>query len=184
MTKDEFAVLYVQEEMIFRLAEQVGFKGRLAKLNREWSIKVEKLIPTVEDAYTHSISGYFKDNAPRDASCYDIEQDLIKKFGENNFMCDSSGGQLIVNTKANIVDEVFKYLKDNYKYLRLYMDTESARIFMNWDDGKKYCQERGIEVKLPDVVTTDLWDEVEEVLRLKSEVTKAQEKLNNYINSL
>jgi hypothetical protein len=180
MTKDEFAVLYVQESMIFRLAEQVEFKGALGKLNSFWANRVEKLSKEVGDAYTYDIKGYSDD---LDLSYYDVEQAVVEEF-KDNVIGDSYSGALSISVKNGFEKKVKEFIESKFPSVKTTLDNDISIVFANWDAGIKYCKENNITVGLPTEVTEEMLLQVRAVNELKEEVENNQNELNNFINNL
>jgi hypothetical protein len=180
MNKDEFAVLYVQESMIFRLAEQVEFKGALGNLNKVWANRVEKISKEVGDAYIYDIKGYSND---LDLSYYDVEKAVVEKF-KDNVMGDSYSGALSISVKNGFEKKVKEFIETKFPSMKTAIYDDISIVFANWDEGIEYCKQNNITVGLPKEVTEEMLLQVRKVNELKEEIENKKNELNNFINNL
>lgn len=119
----EWAALHRHEELLWEATIGKGKSyterqreavGRWEKRREEISEQLEKLgYPVIRVTLT----GCLTNEAPDDASHYDIDDDLSQVFKGKSVEVDSEGGQFFCYTTVALADEVAGYLRENHKHL-------------------------------------------------------------------
>jgi hypothetical protein len=183
ITKEQFAVLYAQQSLFWKLANIVNFKGAIGKSNREFSKFVRTQSKLVKGAKDINISGQFSDDEPNESSHYDIDEALIKLYGKENVSCDSESGEFHVDVTSEYKDKVESFLTK--KYPNLSFETkinDEPRTFANWSQAEKFCEENNLTVELPEgYVTDDMMLFVNTVQAKQNELARVKKELEDLI---
>lgn len=184
ISKKQFALLYAQESLFWKLADSVRFKGAITDSYRKFSKFVGTQSNLVEGAKDIHISGFlFGFTEPDDSSHFDIDKAVIKKFGKENVSCDTESGQFHVDVPSDLKDKVEAFLINKFPNASFESYTnDEARIFDNWSHAERFCKENNIIVELPeDYVTDDMMLLVNTIQAKQNELARVKKELEDLI---
>lgn len=143
---DELAILYRQDEMIWRVCDNLRWPSKLGKLYRAIDEKKNKYIidnfQNDERYFDTQISGYAEGT-----SHYDIDDALKMEFGER-INCDSESGAFFSYCKEENIEKISNFLKENFEGLEFNVikrKNPKLSIFVNWSSAERYVRERNLK---------------------------------------
>lgn len=187
-TKDQFAILYVQEALMHPICSKLQWPDSLSKIYKEHQAKIYAFAKEHLPKRT-SIRGCISDD-DYDTSHYDIDKALRKNYShvKEEVRPDSESGGFYCYITSEHLEDVKKFLDVNFPTLEYNVDDdEDGDIydymlpFGNWTYAEEYIKENNIEVP-PIFDGTDILARLNDFDERIKALEKGREEFLNSLN--